>query len=88
MKKAIGIFEVKGMVSATLWLDAMLKSADVRLIRSEKLIGSGLVTTIIAGEVGAISHALEVAKGIAAQLSKQSVSVVLSNPHEEILKFI
>ena len=51
--QALGMIETRGLVAAIEASDAMVKSADVKLIGTEK-IGSGLVTDMVRGDVGAV----------------------------------
>src|SRR5262245_12614171 len=50
--EALGMIETRGLVGMIEASDAMAKGAKVRLLGYEK-IGSGLVTTLCRGEVGA-----------------------------------
>ena len=52
MNNALGLVETKGLVGAIEAADAMVKSANVQLIGYEK-IGSGLITVMVRGDVGA-----------------------------------
>ena len=52
---AIGFIETRGLTAAIEAADNMLKSAEVELVGMEK-IGSGLVTVIVQGDVGAVSY--------------------------------
>ena len=52
-KEALGMVETKGLVGAIEAADAMVKSANVVLVGYEK-IGSGLVTVMVRGDVGAV----------------------------------
>ena len=49
---ALGMVETKGLVGAIEAADAMVKAANVNLVGYEK-IGSGLVTVMVRGDVGA-----------------------------------
>ena len=53
---AIGMIETRGLTASIEAADAMLKAADVEMVGTEK-IGSGLVTVIVTGEVGAVKAA-------------------------------
>ena len=53
MNNALGLVETKGLVGAIEAADAMVKSANVQLVGYEK-IGSGLVTVMVRGDVGAV----------------------------------
>ena len=55
-QEALGMVETKGLVSAIEAADTMVKSANVTLVGYEK-IGSGLVTVMVRGDVGAVTQA-------------------------------
>ena len=57
MKLALGMVETRGLVAAIEAADAMVKAANVKLIGSEK-IGSGLVSVMVRGDVGAVKAAV------------------------------
>ena len=57
MNNALGLVETKGLVGAIEAADAMVKSANVQLVGYEK-IGSGLVTVMVRGDVGAVKAAV------------------------------
>ena len=52
-QEALGMVETRGLVGAIEAADAMVKSANVSLVGYEK-IGSGLVTVMVRGDVGAV----------------------------------
>ena len=83
MNNALGLVETKGLVGAIEAADAMVKSANVQLVGYEK-IGSGLVTVMVRGDVGAVKAAVD-AGGAAAQRVGELVSVhVIPRPHEDV----
>ena len=57
-QEALGMVETKGLVSAIEAADTMVKSANVTLVGYEK-IGSGLVTEMVRGDVGAVKAATD-----------------------------
>lgn len=57
-QEALGMVETKGLTAAIEAADAMVKSANVLLVGYEK-IGSGLVTVIVRGDVGAVKAATD-----------------------------
>ena len=57
-QEALGMVETKGLTAAIEAADAMVKSANVMLVGYEK-IGSGLVTVIVRGDVGAVKAATD-----------------------------
>ena len=56
--EALGMIETRGLVAAIEAADAMVKAASVKLDSMEK-IGSGLVTVMVRGDVGAVKAAVE-----------------------------
>ncbi len=85
--EALGLIETKGLVSAIEAADAMVKAANVSLIGTEK-IGSGLVTVMVRGDVGAVKAATD-AGCAAAEKVGQVVSVhVIPRPHSDVDKVI
>ena len=57
---ALGLIETKGLVAAIEGADAMLKAANVRLLE-KNLVGGGLVTITISGEVSAVKASIDAA---------------------------
>ena len=87
MNEALGMVETKGLVSAIEAADAMVKAANVVLIGYEK-IGSGLVTVMVRGDVGAVSAATD-AGGVAARNVGEVVSVhVIPRPHSDVERIL
>ena len=84
---ALGMVETKGLVGAIEAADAMVKAANVNLVGYEK-IGSGLVTVMVRGDVGAVKAATD-AGATAAQRVGELISVhVIPRPHEEVEKIL
>ena len=82
-KQALGMVETRGLVSAIEAADAMVKAANVTLIGKEK-IGSGLVTVMVRGDVGAVKAAVD-AGAAAAKRVGELVSVhVIPSPHTDV----
>lgn len=80
---ALGMIETKGLVASVEAADAMVKAANVHLIGKER-IGSGLVTVMVRGDVGAVKAATD-AGAAAAERVGELVSVhVIPRPHEEV----
>ena len=85
--EALGMIETKGLVAAVEAADAMVKSANVSLMGYEK-IGSGLVTVMVRGDVGAVKAAVD-AGAAAADKVGQVVSVhVIPRPHGDVEKIL
>lgn len=85
--QAIGLLEVSGLVAAIEGADAMLKSANVHLIHSEKRLGGRLVTFIIRGDVDAVKAAVDAGEKRAEVLGGIYGKAVIPRPHDEIIKF-
>lgn len=81
--EALGMVETKGLVGAIEAADAMVKAANVSLVGYEK-IGSGLVTVMVRGDVGAVKAATD-AGAAAAQRVGEVISIhVIPRPHSEV----
>ncbi|MFZ5988535.1 MAG: BMC domain-containing protein [Bacillota bacterium] len=85
--QAIGMIETRGLVASIEAADAMLKSAYVELIGTEK-IGSGLVTVIVRGEVGAVKAATEAGAEAAQRLGELVAVHVIPRPHSDIANIL
>ncbi|WP_224653900.1 propanediol utilization system shell hexameric protein GrpH, partial [Escherichia coli] len=66
---ALGMVETKGLVSAIEAADTMVKSANVTLVGYEK-IGSGLVTVMVRGDVGAVKAATDAGSAAASKVGE------------------
>lgn len=87
VKEALGMIETKGLVGAIEAADAMVKSANVMLVGYEK-IGTGLVTVMVRGDVGAVKAATD-AGATAANKVGQVISVhVIPRPHTDVEKIL
>lgn len=85
--KAVGMIETRGLVASIEALDAMLKAAEVELVGTEK-IGSGLVTVIVQGDVGAVKAATEAGTEAASRLGEIVSVHVIPRPHGDIAKIL
>ena len=84
---ALGMVEIKGLVGAIEAADAMVKAANVNLVGYEK-IGSGLVTVMVRGDVGAVKAAVD-AGAVAARAVGEVVSLhVIPRPHIDTERII
>ena len=82
-KQALGMVETKGLIGAIEAADAMVKAANVTLVGKEQ-IGSGLVTVMVRGDVGAVKAAVD-AGAAAAKRVGELVSVhVIPRPHSDV----
>ncbi|MPM89956.1 Propanediol utilization protein PduA [bioreactor metagenome] len=86
-REALGMIETQGLVGAIEAADAMVKSANVTLIGYEK-IGSGLVTVMVRGDVGAVKASVD-AGAVAAEKVGKVVSIhVIPRPHTDVEKIL
>ena len=67
--------------------DAMTKSAEVSLIGTEK-IGSGLVTVMVRGDVGAVKASVESGSAAASRLGELVAAHVIPRPHNDVEKIL
>ena len=86
--KAIALLEVQAMVAAIAGLDAMVKTADVKLIHVEKRLGGMLVTVVVEGEVSAVTAVLDAGALAASEVGDVKVREVIARPHPDVMKFL
>lgn len=82
-QEALGMVETRGLVAAIEAADAMCKSANVALVGTEK-IGSGLVTVMVRGDVGAVKSAVEAGCDAAGKLGELIATHVIPRPHTDV----
>jgi microcompartment protein CcmL/EutN len=85
--EALGMVETKGLVAAIEAADAMTKSANVTLIGYEK-IGSGLVTVMVRGDVGAVKAAVDAGSSAAEKVGEVVSLHVIPRPHADVEKIL
>ena len=76
------------MVAAIAGLDAMVKTAAVKLIHVEKRLGGRLVTVVVEGSVSDVTAAAEAGRAAAAEVGKVKLCEVIARPHPEVMKFL
>lgn len=85
MSDAIGMIETRGYVASLAAADAMVKAANVTLVgRTE--VGSGLVSVIINGDVGAVKAATEAGAETASNIGELVSVHVIPRPHADLAK--
>ena len=82
-QEALGMIETRGLVAAVEAADAMCKAANVTLVGTEK-IGSGLVTVMVRGDVGAVKSAVESGSTAASRLGELVATHVIPRPHTDV----
>ena len=86
-REALGMIETRGLVAAIEAADAMVKAAEVELIGTEK-IGSGLVSVMVRGDVGAVKAATEAGAAAASRLGEIVATHVIPRPHADVEKIL
>ena len=82
-KQALGMVETRGLVGAIEAADAMVKAANVTLIGKEQ-IGSGLVTVMVRGDVGAVKASTEAGSAAAKRVGELVSVHVIPSPHGDV----
>ena len=85
--EALGMIETRGLTAAVEAADAMVKAANVTLVGYEK-IGSGLVTVMVRGDVGAVKAAVESGTAAASKLGEIIATHVIPRPHTDVEKIL
>ena len=87
VQQALGMVETRGLTAANEAADAMTKAAEVVLVGTEK-IGSGLVTVMVRGDVGAVKAAVEAGSEQASRLGELVATHVIPRPHNDVEKIL
>ena len=82
---AVGLVETKGLIGLVAATDAMVKAANVQLVKRIE-IGGGLVTAIVSGDVGSVRAAVEAGARVADQVGELVSSHVIANPAEGVVE--
>ena len=81
--RALGMVETLSFASAVEAADAMVKTADVRLTRYER-VGGGYVTVMVRGEVGAVRAAVDAGRAAALRLGELVASHIIPSPDDAL----
>ena len=85
MSEALGMIETKGYVGAVEASDAMVKAANVQLVKTIP-IGGGMITVLAQGDVGSVKAAVDAGSNAAARVGELISSHLLARPHDDLLK--
>ena len=85
--EALGMVETRGLVAAIEAADAMVKAANVTLIGTER-IGSGLVTVMVRGDVGAVQAATDAGAAAGSRLGELVSVHVSPRPPSDVEKIL
>lgn len=83
--EALGMIETRGLLAAIESADVMLKSADVKLLE-KILVGGGLVTITVTGDVAAVKSSIDAATAAVSKLGADLLvsQHVIPRPHVEL----
>jgi ethanolamine utilization protein EutM len=84
-QQAIGMIETRGYVGSVEASDAMVKAANVSLLKTIS-IGGGLITVLATGDVGSVKAAVDSGAKAAAKVGELVGSHILARPHEDLMK--
>ena len=85
MSEALGMIETKGYVGSVEASDAMVKAANVTLIKTIP-IGGGLITVLCKGDVGSVKAAVDAGSKAASKVGELVSSHIIARPQEDLLK--
>lgn len=85
VSEALGMIETKGYVGAVEASDAMVKAANVNLVRTIP-IGGGMITVLAKGDVGSVKAAVDAGSKAAGKVGELISSHIIARPHEDLLK--
>ena len=85
--EALGMIETRGLTASIEAADAMVKAAEVTLNGKEK-IGSGLVSVMVRGDVGAVNAAVDAGLAAAQKLGEIIATHVIPRPHTDVEKIL
>lgn len=83
--EALGMIETRGLVAAIESADVMLKAADIKLLE-KVLVGGGLVTITVTGDVAAVKSSIDAAAAAVSRLGAELLisQHVIPRPHMEL----
>jgi len=85
MSEAIGMIETRGYVGSVEASDAMVKAANVTLVKTIP-IGGGLITVLARGDVGSVKAGVDAGSKAAGKVGELISSHIIARPHEDLLK--
>jgi len=85
MSEAIGMIETKGYTASVEASDAMVKAANVSLVKTIP-IGGGLITVLARGDIGSVKAAVDAGSRAAGKVGELISSHIIARPHEDLMK--
>ena len=87
MSDSIGKVETRGYAGSVEASDAMVKAANVSLVRQVQ-IGGGFITVIVKGDVGSVKAAVDAGAEAAKRVGELVCSHVIARPHPDLLRTV
>ena len=84
--EAIGMIETRGLVAQIEAADAMLKAANVTLVKQVS-IGGAYITTIVRGDVGSVRAAVDAGAAAASKIGELVSSHFIARPDSALLDY-
>jgi ethanolamine utilization protein EutM len=81
---ALGMIETRGQVGVVEATDAMLKAANVKLVKQVG-IGGAFITVVVQGDVGSVKAAVDAGAAAAGRVGELVAAHVIARPHESLL---
>ena len=85
--QALGLIETKGLTALIEASDAMLKAANVTMVGWDK-VGSGMVTSFVVGDVGAVKAAIDAGAEAAGKIGEVLAVHVIARPHDDLFNLL
>lgn len=85
MSEALGMIETKGFVGSVEASDAMVKAANVSLVKTVP-IGGGFITVLARGDVGSVKAAVDAGSNAADKVGELVSAHIIARPHDDLLK--
>ncbi|MCC7146162.1 MAG: BMC domain-containing protein [Phycisphaeraceae bacterium] len=82
--EALGMIETRGQVGIVEALDAMLKAANVQLVKTIA-IGGAFVSVVVKGDVGSVKAAVDAGAEAAGKVGDLVAAHVIARPHEQLM---
>jgi ethanolamine utilization protein EutM len=85
MSEALGMIETRGYVGSVEASDAMVKAANVTLVKTIP-IGGGMITVMARGDVGSVKAAVDAGSKAASRVGELISSHIIARPHDDLLR--
>ncbi|MCC7204940.1 MAG: BMC domain-containing protein [Phycisphaeraceae bacterium] len=82
--EALGMIETRGQVGIVEATDAMLKAANVQLVKTIA-IGGAYVSVVVKGDVGSVKAAVDAGAEAAGRVGDLVAAHVIARPHEQLI---